>query len=112
MTFKNFDLQFMGFEPKRKVRIFIEEQLKQIHAESPHNSYIRLYYTKLKEGTEGMITVNSQVGRFFAHEFGHDIVALTKRLQKTIRRELKAWKKSRFREIKQNQKFMNHETAS
>ncbi len=96
MFFDDLFLAFHGFQPSDITRSYLHDKMNALQNEAPYGSNLKATFTRRDNLYQGVITIYSSAGRFFAAASGEKIKEVTRKLIEQIRTQLNRWKKQRF----------------
>ncbi len=92
---ENLMLKFQGFHPSDFTRTYLNDRMMHLQDEAPFGSTVHASFSRQNKFFKGIITINSNAGKFFAIASGTKLKDVTHKLNEQIRKQLERWKSRR-----------------
>ena len=91
----NMNVEFVGIEPEVHTRNYLSTISERIQDLPPSHSFIRFTVEQKTSLFKIVCSISSQAGHFAAESYSSDPTAAMIHLERKMRKQLNAWKKSR-----------------
>lgn len=92
---ENLMLKFQGFHPSEFTRSYLNDKMMHLQDEAPVGSQVHASFSRQNKFFKGIVTINSNAGKFFAMASGTKLKDVTHKLNEQMRKQLERWKSRR-----------------
>jgi ribosome-associated translation inhibitor RaiA len=88
--------EFLGFNPKHKIRNFVANVAEKLHLSAPSDSAMEVTIKRGKGVIQASCRIASRAGTFFAEAVSDSPIKAVHKIEEKISHQLDDWKRRRF----------------